>query len=98
MAEPRACTRCAHHLLYVDRSLAPGTGIHLCTVREAVWVEPDEHGAPYEDDEREATFLGWSCDRARRMGELCGPAGHLWWPRDAAAPSVPQRTLQGREG
>lgn len=75
MDEPKACTSCRfhHHLV-----LAVGDpGIHLCTVQLALPEEqhPDE---PSRDTQWESEFVGWNCDRCRRMGELCGPSGRLW--------------------
>lgn len=77
IAEPLACTACRFHHLERDPSLT-GPGLHLCTVRDALPDDPDDERAPYEREESEQNFLGWDCDRARRMGELCGPAGKLW--------------------
>lgn len=77
MDEPLACTACRFHHLERDPSLT-GPGLHLCTVRHALPEDPDDELTPYEREESEQNFLGWDCDRARRMGELCGPAGKLW--------------------
>lgn len=73
MDEPKACTTCRfHHFEPMGDS-----GIHLCTVEHALPDERDPDDAR-EDLEREFTFVGWDCDRCRRMGELCGPVGSLW--------------------
>ena len=80
IAEPLACTTCGFHHLERDPSLT-GPGLHLCTVRHALPDDPDDDRTPYEREESEQNFLGWDCDRARRMGELCGPAGKLWGAR-----------------
>ena len=73
----KACTACLHHLA----EPCCGSVLHLCTVREALPDQPDENQTPSDREEHEQNFLGWDCDRARRMGELCGPAGNLWNPR-----------------
>jgi hypothetical protein len=76
MDEPLACTACRFHHLERAASLT-GPGIHLCTLRHAL-PDPEDDRPPYERDESEINFLGWDCDRARRQGELCGPAGKMW--------------------
>lgn len=74
MDEPKACTTCAfHHFERIGNS-----GIHLCTLPHALADDPDDDRTPSEREESERTFLGWDCDRCRRMGELCGPRGELW--------------------
>jgi len=74
MTTSKACTACRYHLA----EPCCGSVLHLCTVRHALDYEPDPDETPSETEEHEANFLGWDCDRARRMGELCGPAGSLW--------------------
>jgi hypothetical protein len=77
MDEPKACTTCQfHHFESVFDS-----GIHLCTVRHALPDDIDDERTPSEREQSEAAFIGWNCDRCRRMGELCGPAGKLWSAR-----------------
>ena len=73
----RACTTCRFH----RAEPVCGGVLHLCTVRHALPDEPDENETPFDRDEREAAFLGWDCDRTRRMGELCGPTGAMWSPK-----------------
>ncbi|ODV27973.1 MAG: hypothetical protein BGP10_12325 [Rhodanobacter sp. 68-29] len=75
----RACTDCRFHHLERGASLI-GRGIHLCTLYYACKHDPEDER---ERDERGGEFLGWDCDAARRMGELCGPAGKRWAPADS---------------
>ena len=72
--EPKACTTCAfHHFERMGHS-----GIHLCTIRDAMPSDPGDERTPAEREESDQNFLGWDCDAARRMGQLCGPRAELW--------------------
>ncbi|MGN6654743.1 MAG: hypothetical protein ACTHJ9_05325 [Rhodanobacter sp.] len=86
--EPKACTACAFHVrkgmrhlcLYVARTVDHRGVARVATAEVTLdfKVEGTAFGGTvsFSDDEL-------SCDRWRRMGGHCGPAGTLWEPRQA---------------
>jgi hypothetical protein len=73
LPEPKACTACAN-CAFVG-------GIYLCTLPPECFDLGEHH--PYDDEEDTIEWLGMNCDRSRRQGEFCGPAGKSWRPRSA---------------
>jgi hypothetical protein len=67
--ELKACTACALHIT-LGR-------MHLCTLGPECFDLRDDDGDPREPA---GEWIGMDCDRARKMSELCGPAGTLWEP------------------
>jgi hypothetical protein len=71
--ESKACTTCALHTVFGK--------LHLCTLPVEAFgltVESGEYISPFDDELAE--WIGTNCDKVRRMGEICGPAGRLWEP------------------
>ena len=80
--EPKACTACAYHVQDGIR--------HLCLVVAAARdadgaaiIATTEGDKPFFGGVLSFSYDELSCDRARRMGQACGPAGQLWEPRQA---------------
>lgn len=76
LREPKACTACASHVRLGK--------LHLCTLPiEAFGGLLDSE--PHDDDLHadQAEYIGTVCDKVRRRGEICGPAGKLWEPAQA---------------
>lgn len=71
LPEPKACAACER--------CTRVNGWYLCTLPPECFDlrDPDTD----EPREIEGEWLGMDCDRARRQGEMCGPAGALWEPR-----------------
>jgi hypothetical protein len=72
LSEPKPCTTCA--------SCTFDDGMYLCTLPPDCFDLRDVDGDPYEPV---GEWVGMDCDRARKQGELCGPAGKLWEPGKA---------------
>lgn len=86
--EPKACTACSHCIRFTGQypsTLPPGCfdrfdGLYLCTLPPECFDLRDDNGDPADPV---GEWVGMDCDRARRMGELCGPSGTLWEPASA---------------
>ena len=71
-----------------DTASKPCTTCARCTKLPAGFIctlPPECFDLDQEQRERldsgDSEWIGADCDRARKMGEMCGPRGALWSPR-----------------